>query len=187
MLASEARWTDRRLCDSFSCPVIACRHSEQRFENFAKAKRADGESRSSTKAPRSKTPAKRASIPCTNCARVRPFAKATRRSHEEINSPAIGGGAIGNTSGINGMWPCIAPLVGRASASTIRNGYQGFHGQILRVHLQVDMLVSVSMAYLRSAATLKPRCSKEYSSLASSALTMLSSDCGPTCCGGLNV
>jgi hypothetical protein len=32
---------------------------------------------------------------------VRPFAKAMRKSHEEINSPAIGGGAIGNTSGIN--------------------------------------------------------------------------------------
>ena len=41
-------------------------------------------------------------------ARVRPFAKDTRRSQEEINSPAIGRGAIGDTSGTNEMSPCIA-------------------------------------------------------------------------------
>jgi hypothetical protein len=39
-----------------------------------------------------------------------------RRSQEEINSPAIGRGAIGNTSGTNEMSPCIAiPLVGTSA------------------------------------------------------------------------
>jgi hypothetical protein len=51
------------------------------------------------KAPRRGTSGKRASIPCISSARVRPFAKDTRRSQEEINSPAIGRGATGNTSG----------------------------------------------------------------------------------------